>query len=302
MATQAGRKSQTAEGDGLAWVEAGKGYGLALEGGKLVCRNKAGKRMASVPKEVREGEVAERLLAVVEWLEDHERECRSAVEGWMLRGLPVPRGVLQAIWPDTAWRGLLQDAVVAPLDQPGRAGFLKGVDPARGVGVVDLDGETAWLDADEVTLPHPILLEALDDWRALATELQLSQGLSQLFRETFRPAADADPTRTSVGDFAGGRFEQLVHALGKCRSLGFRIQGGFATCRVWEAGRTVEARLWLQGDSPEDEAETGDLVWVDDRERTLKVAEVGPVAYSEGARMASAIYAARAIEEKTEED
>ena len=43
-------------------------------------------------------------------------------------------------------------------------------------------------------------------------------------------------------------------------------------------------------------------MWVDDRERTLKVAEVGPVAYSEGARMASAIYAARAIEEKTEED
>lgn len=297
-----GKQAPGAVDDGVRWLDAGKGYSLAFDGDRLVCRNKAGKRLSSVPKEIKEGEVAERLLALREWLDDHERECASTVETWLLRSLPVPRAVLQAVWPDSAWRALLQDAIVAPAGDLDRAGFFKGVDPAKGVGVVDLDGETRWLDAGEVSLPHPILLPALDDWRALATELSVKQGLSQLFRETFRPDPAADAGRTSVSDFSGGQFEQLVHAMGKCRSLGFRVQGGFATCRSWEQGRTVEARFWIHGDSPEDEAETGDLVWVDDRERALKVADVGPVAYSEGVRMASAIYAARKLEKNGEED
>lgn len=288
------------EADGLAWVDAGKGYTIALEGGKLVCRNKAGKRLSSVPKEVKETEAAENLLALREWLDDHERECRQTVEAWMLRSLPVPRAVLQSVWQDVAWRTPLENAIVARPGDTDSAGFFKGVDPKRGIGVVNLDGETVWLDTVEVAIPHPILLAELDDFRALATELSLTQELSQLFRETFRQAKGADATRTSVTEYSGGEFKQLVHALGKCRSLGFRVQGGFATCRVLEGGRTVEARYWIHGDSPEEQAETGELFWVDDRERTLKLGDVGPVAYSEGVRMASSIYAARVIEKSEE--
>ncbi len=298
---EAGASHTAHHADDLAWVDAGKGYSLALDGDKLVCRNKAGKRLSSVPKEVRDGEAAEHLLALREWLDDHERECRQTVEAWMLRSLPVPRAALQAVWPDEAWRAPLENAVVARSLGDGSAGFLRGADPARGVGLVDLDGETTWLDSTEVVIPHPILLPDLDDLRALATELSLTQALSQLFRETHRKPADMDPARTSVTEHAGGQFKQLVHALGKCRSLGFRVQGGFALCRVWEAGRTVEARYWLHGDSPEEPAETGELFWVDDRERTLKLGEVGPVAYSEGVRMASSIYAARVIEKDEEQ-
>ena len=43
-------------------------------------------------------------------------------------------------------------------------------------------------------------------------------------------------------------------------------------------------------------AETAQLSWVDGRERTIKLADVGPVAFSEGMRMASSIYAARVVE------
>lgn len=305
MARKTGFKGANAstavvEADGLGWLDTGKGYTIALDGDRLVCRNKAGKRLTSVPRDVREGEVAEHLLAVREWLEDHERECRQTVEGWMLRSLPVPRAALQAVWPDVAWRAPLENAIVAPPGGGDAAGFFRGVDPKRGVGVVNLDGETVWLDSTELAIPHPILVPELDDLRALATELNLKQELSQLFRETHRKAPDADAARTNVTDYAGGEFKQLVHALGKCRSLGFRVQGGFAACRVWEGGRTIEARHWIHGDGPDEPAVTGELFWVDDRERTLKLGELGPVAYSEGVRMASAIHAARVID-KTEE-
>jgi hypothetical protein len=78
--------------------------------------------------------------------------------------LPVPRAVLQAVWPDPAWRAVVEDAVVYPeggdlLD----AGFFKGVDPARGVGVVTLDGESRWLDAPALLLP---IVHCSADYRA----------------------------------------------------------------------------------------------------------------------------------------
>lgn len=88
----------------------------------------------------------------------------------------------------------------------------------------------------------------------------------------------------------------LMHAVGKARSLGYKVRGGFATCKTWDAGAVSEARYWIGADSPDAETYTGLLSWVDDRERALPLAEVGPVAFSEGMRMASAIYAARVVE------
>ena len=45
---------------------------------------------------------------------------------------------------------------------------------------------------------------------------------------------------------------------------------------------------------------SGQLSWVDSREKGLAIADVGPVAFSEGMRMASSIYAARVVEKKEE--
>ena len=61
----------------------------------------------------------------------------------------------------------------------------------------------------------------------------------------------------------------------------------------------MEARYWIGSDAPESEAVTGDLMWVDAGEAQQAVRQlrdVGPVAYSEGMRMAAAIYAGRVAE------
>jgi hypothetical protein len=295
-----------AKADDFVWVDAVGGYALALQGAKLVCRNAKGARLASVPSAVKDGEVAEQLRGLVDWLAAHERECAAAVETWMLRSLPVPRGVLDAAWADTAWRSALENAVVAPVGEDGRwdvdsAGFLRGADPDRGLGLVTLDGETVWSKAPLAAIPHPILLADLADFRELATELGLSQGVPQLFRETWPKAPELLASTTSLDAYSGARFEQLAHALGRARSLGYRVRGGWATCPVWEAGRLVEARYWIGAEYPEAEAFTGELSWVDAEERALRVAQVGPVAFSEGNRMASLIHAGRAIAKEGEE-
>jgi hypothetical protein len=270
-------------------------------GAKIICRNAAGKTLASVPKPVKEGEAFEGLEQLLEHLEAHERTCRETVETWMLRSLPAPRRVLEAVWIDPAWRTPLENVVVRASDGTRDVlGFLKAADDTRGVGVVTLDGETEWIAASAVALPHPILLEELEDLRALATELGFTQGISQLFRETFVRSAEHAAEATSVRDYANAKFAMLTHALGKAKALGHRVRGGYATCPVWERGRLVEGRYWLGADSPDVETYTGDLLFVDDTERVLKLGDVGPVAFSEGMRMASAIFAARVVEEKAD--
>lgn len=285
------------------WIEAENGYSLALVEGKLLCRNPKGKTLKSVPAKVKKGDAADRLLALRDWLGEHRQQCVETIERFMLRSLPVPRRLIDAIWKDPTWREMLMDAVVVPIDAEGQlvdddAGFLRSVDVDRGVGVVNIDGETAWLRAERLALPHPVLLRDRDDFRELATELAIEQGTAQLFRETFDKPAGLDPRARSVGEFAEAKFLQLNHALGKCRTLGHRVRGGFATCTVWESLKVAEARYWIGAEYPEAETFTGELCWVDEKERTLELGDVGPVAYSEGMRMASAIYAARHIEEE----
>jgi hypothetical protein len=128
----------------------------------------------------------------------------------------------------------------------------------------------------------------------------MAQGTAQLFRETF--AKPAEPKGFSVDQFQGGNFDLLAQVNNEARKLGYRVSGGCAVCRVWEAGQLVEARFYIGDGDPMYETSTGDLSWVDGRQRTLSLAEVGVVAFSEGMRMASALYAKRKIEEKKEED
>jgi hypothetical protein len=287
---------------GLGWVDAGKGYQLTLDGGKLAAKNDKGKRLTSVPKDLKEGDVADQLEALRDWLIEHDRECIAQVEQWMLRSLPVPRAVLQAVWEDPSWRRPLENAVVVAVKADGghdlsKAGLFRGVDAKKGVGIVDLDGETGWLATDRVAIPHPILIQELDGWRELVTQLGVTQGIAQLHRET-HPKEVA--SGTSIDKFEDGKFAMLMHAVGKARALGYKVRGGFATCQVWDAGAVSEARFWIGADSPDSETYTGQLSWVDGKERGLKLADVGPVAFSEGMRMAAAIYAARVVEKQEE--
>jgi hypothetical protein len=294
----------TVDEAGLGWIDAGKGYQITLDHGKLAAKNDKGKRLSSVPKELRDGDVADQLEALRDWLVEHDRECIATVEQWMLRSLAIPRAVLQAVWADPAWRKPLENAVVVAVDGDGghdhaKSGLFRGVDPKKGVGVVDIDGETAWLDTERVGIPHPILVPELDAWRELITQLGVAQGIAQLHRETHpKPATLATSATTAIDQFEDGKFAMLMHAVGKARQLGYKVRGGFATCKVWDAGAVSEARYWIGADSPDSETYTGQLSWVDSRERGIKLGEVGPVAFSEGMRMASAIYAARVVEKK----
>lgn len=281
----------TALGDG--WIDGGNGYALSVQSGKIAARNAKGKVLASVPKELKELEPYQALSDALELLDAHEAECRESIEGWMLRSLPVPRAVIAAVWADESWRTFLENTVVTG---SGGEGLLRGVGP-RGLGVVTLDGDTSWIAEESVTIPHPILLGELDEWRALVAEMGARQGLSQLFRETFvRPTDKAD--ETFVDEWSGAEFDLLAQAMNEARKGGWRVRAGAAICSTLEGGRVVEARYQLGEGDPMYETTTGWLTWQGPDGETLTRKEVGPVAWSEGMRMAATIYKKRKIEDK----
>lgn len=304
MARARHAKSPPAPPADALWTPAEGGYALCIHEGVLLARNAKGAVLASVPKAVKEGPTAQRLAAALSWLDEHALLCRTTVEGWMLRSLPIPRAVLQSVWPDSAWRSCLENAVVIPeggdaLD----AGFFKGVDPARGVGVVTLDGETQWLDAPALVLPHPVLLAELDDYRSVAGELGFVQGTPQLFREVYTQAAEKlDPAAATVSRFSGSSFDKLAFALGVARKLGARVRAGNASLRIFEGGRLIEARLWVGEGDPSWGTELGELSWVDERGQTIPVNEVGPVAFSEGMRLGATLASAATQSTEGEDD
>ncbi|MGA4540485.1 DUF4132 domain-containing protein [Uniformispora flossi] len=280
----------------MGWVRAGD-YEVALEDGTVVCRNSAGKRLKSVPAKLADDPAVSGLRQFVEWLDRHERACVADVERWMVRSLAVPADVVVRVWPDTAWQAVLRDLVVTTGD--GTTGFLRDADPERGIGMVDLDGDTVRVAADEVRIPHPVLLEDLDDLREFAAELGVDQKIGQLYREVWhKPENPADAR--SVDEYAGGKFDQLRFLLGRATSLGYQVRGGDAVLPVLEDGRTTEAHVWLGDFDPYESTETGQLTWTGPGGRGLRLAEVPPVAWSEGMRMAAALYAGRSTE--TQED
>ena len=277
----------------MNWVDTGTGYDLAFDGGKLVCRNAKGKVLSSVPKAARTSEVGEQLVELKSWIAIHVAECKATVERWMLRSLPIPTPTLVNVWPDPDWSAPLTNLLVRAGDD---YGYLREAGE-KGLGMVDMDGETFWRTPESVTIPHPILIPNLDEHREAITDLQMTQQTVQLFRECW-PLPKED--KQQVSEFANGEFEQTLHAQGRARSQGYPVRGGYACCSVHHEGQVVEARYWIGSGSPEEPTETGELLWVDSKERPLTAFAAGPVAYSEGMRMASLIYAGRKVE-KTEE-
>ncbi|GAA2155991.1 DUF4132 domain-containing protein [Kitasatospora kazusensis] len=279
----------------MAWLAAGD-YEVALEpDGKVACRNAAGRRLKTVPSKIKDDPAVAGLRRLAEWLDAHQRQCLADVERWMVRSLPVPAAVITAVWADEAWQAVLRDLVVTGGDGS-VAGFLRGADPERGLGVVDLDGDTVRLADPEIRIAHPALLDELDDLREFAVELGVSQQLQQLHREVWHRPAALDPKATQVDTYAGGRYKELRELLGRCARLGYRVRGGHAVTSLVEDGRPLEARLWVGDYYEYDECETGPLGWATPDGRLLPLAEVGPVAWSEGMRMAAALHAGRTIE------
>lgn len=289
----------------MGWLVAADDYQVTLRDGQIVARNPKGKELRSLPPSLKEDPAVLQLRALVEWLGRHEAQVRENVDRWMVRSLPVPVGLLARVWADEAWRTSLTDLIVGVLDEgggfdPERAGFLRDV-AADGIGIVNLDGDTVRLPATRVTVPHPVRLPDLADLREFAADLGVKQSVDQLFRETWTRGADVDPAATSVDTYSGGEYAQLRHLMARATSLGYQVRGGYAVCRIFEDGRSAEARSWVGSDDPYNETETGDLVFVSGEGTSLKLGEVGPVAWSEGMRMAAALYAGRVVETTNEE-
>ncbi|WP_344129020.1 DUF4132 domain-containing protein [Luedemannella flava] len=289
----------------MGWLPTADGYEVTLQGGRVVCRTDKGKQLKSLPKALKEDEVVVGLRQLAEWLARHETSCRAEVERWMIRSLPVPAEVLGRVWADEAWRAALADAVVVPVDEAGGwvlddAGFLREADVTRGIGVVNLDGESVWLDAAQVAIPHPVRLADLDDLREFAAELGVAQGTTQLFREIWHKPTDPAEQSRAQSEYAGGHFAELRHLTSRATKLGYPIRGGYATCRVWENGALVTATVWVGSDDPSYETQTGDLAFTDPQGEPLPNTAVGPVAWSEGMRMAAGLYAGRVVKEESE--
>ncbi|MEW1777707.1 DUF4132 domain-containing protein [Streptomyces sp. NPDC086777] len=280
----------------MGWVTAGD-YEVALDDGKVVCRNAAGRQLKSVPAKLADDPAVLGLRQLAEWLERHERQCLADVERWLTRSLPVPLAVLAQVWPDPAWQAALRDLVVTGADGE-VAGFLRDADAERGLGLVDLDGDTVRIAPELVRLPHPVLLEDLEELREFAVDLGVEQKAGQLFREVWHRPAALDAEGTQIEEYAGGVFKELRFLHGRATQLGYRVRGGYAVCSVLEEGRGVEARVWIGDYDSYFETETGPLAWTDPTGRTLRLGQVGPVAWSEGMRMAAALYAGRDIEDE----
>ncbi|QNS07282.1 DUF4132 domain-containing protein [Streptomyces xanthii] len=280
----------------MGWMPAGD-YEVALdENGKVICRNGKGRLLKSVPPKIADEQAVIGLRQLTEWLERHERDCRDQVENWMTRSLPVPTAVLARLWPDPSWRTALRDLVVTGTDGT-VAGFLRDADPERGIGLVDLDGDTVRISPEQIRVPHPVLLDDLDELREFAVELGVEQGVQQLFRETYVRGADRDTGARGVDDYEGGVFKELRFLVGRATSLGYRVRGGQAVLPVLEAGRGIEARVWVGDYEGYEQTETGPLTWTTPQGGALTLGEVGPVAWSEGMRMAAALYAGRDVED-----
>lgn len=279
----------------LQWTPATPGHELALDGTTLRCRKSNGQVLKSVPRAVRDGSVWEELSELRDRLVRHEAACRTTVESWLLAGVPIPAALLARVWPDPAWRCCLEHLVVTV---DGQTGLLAEVTEEGGTVLTGPDGATFTPPAGPVSLPHPVHLPDADQWRKVLESLDAAQGIPQLTRRTHHRQADAPAGATGVDDYAGGRFAELRQATGRAAEHGFAVRGGSAVLDVADGGVRVQARYWVGADDPREPATTGRLVWVDADERPLPLAEVGPVAWSEGVRMAALIHEGRQLDDE----
>ncbi|MEU6158027.1 DUF4132 domain-containing protein [Streptomyces sp. NPDC047130] len=283
----------------MGWLVAGGTHEVALVGGRVVARTRSASadsppgRAGSVPEEIRDHPEVQELQRFAEWLERHAAECAAQVDNWMVSSLPVPAGLLARLWPDEAWRSVLRDIVVVG-DDPAEFGLLRDADDSGELRVVNLDGETVRLAPRTVTMPHPVLLPHLEELRSFAVGAGVVQGVEQLHRATWHKPDGIDGGTDAITEFAGAEYRSWFHLSARATSLGYKISGGSVVDRIRDAGRIVTAEVGMSNPYTEEKAWTGRLTWSDeDGHRRLPLTDVGPVAWSEGMRMAAALHAGR---------
>jgi hypothetical protein len=268
---------------GQQWMRLDGGYSASIDGNRLSYRDQAGAKVKSLPGPLRSSTAVIAADGLATWLGGHARRCRLIVETWVLRGYAVPHALLVAVWPDRVWRQTLTDLVVT--DPAGRGGLLRAVH-ADGVDVIDGYGATQRISGDAWRIPHPALIPALSSYRALLGGR--TPAVAQVLRDVAVRPADLPAGHTQCGDFAGIGFGKAEKVLRRAGRYAFTIRFGHAVCPVWEDGRLVEARLYLGDDylMPSLDLDVGALTWVGSDGWDMPLEQVGPVAWSEGIRMA----------------
>ncbi|WP_295016366.1 DUF4132 domain-containing protein [uncultured Micrococcus sp.] len=275
------------------WIEVPTGHAIRLHGGEVECRNAKGKVLATVPPAVKRTDEHERLAVLADSLAAHRRQQRQAVETWMLWGAAVPSALLAALWADPDAREALHGVL---LQEPASActGLLVDVDAGRLV-LAGPDGARISAADGPVTVAHPALVEDVERWRAALADQGVEQHADQLARTVFRsgqvdwlrPAEDG-PEGPYVLVYTAGPAAHRDYArrMSALLPLDAELSPGRIAVRVREGGRTVVARLEIDGDSPENPSYTDRLAWFDESGRRLTFEEIGPLAWSEGVRLA----------------
>lgn len=222
---------------------------------------------------VRDREAVHELDDVARWLSDRDGLARAQVEMWMIRRESLSTDVLAQLWADRSWSEALSGVLLETIDgqdapagseQELVRGFLMGVSAGRGVAVLGIDGTTRWLARRRWTVVHPVLLAQAQAWSDAAREFGIRQAVSQLGRAwTVRDAAIHRDTDTAA----------VVHGVALTAAP---VQEQLP---LWESGAWLTAELRI-------EAGTAVLSFLDADGRPLRLAGVGPIAWSEAVRAA----------------
>jgi hypothetical protein len=143
-------------------------------------------------------------------------------------------------------------------------------------------------------MPHPVLLPDLAGLRAFAAASGLVQGVEQLHRATWHRPDEPGAAARETSRFSGARYRSWFHLSARATSLGYKVTGCDVVNRIRDAGRILTASVDIGNPFYEEEGMTGSLSWRDEERQPVPSAEVGPVAWSEGMRMAAALHAGRA--------
>jgi hypothetical protein len=225
---------------------------------------------------VRDRESTHEVEEIARWLAHRDEVGHAQIEAWMIRRESLATDELAQLWADRAWADALSGLLIETIDGHDAAagsehevvrGFLSGVSAGRGVAVLGIDGTTRWIPRRRWTIVHPVLLSEPDAWRAAAQEFGVRPGVPQLHRAwTVRdPSLHRDSETTAM---LGGNPDATtpVH-----REL-----------PLWESGAWITAKLTIA-------AESTVLSFVDTGGRALRLAAVGPIAWSEAVRAARLI-------------
>lgn len=271
----------------LTWVPAVQGHEVALDGTTVVCRQPPGPAREALPSAVRDSPNGKRLTALSDLLRQHQAQCRATVQSWLLAEVPIPAGLLAQVWPDPSWRQCLENLVVTV---DGRTGLLTNIGDQGQTTLLSVDAIPLHPAADPVSLPHPVLLPDVERWRAVLDAWGITQGIQQVARQVHRRPGDVDGSALSTDPYPGPPLGSPVTATDLARDHGYRVHGACATVRTSEGEMQIEARYRLGPDDPAITAKTGRLAWFDESRRPLPLRRVGPVAWSEGVRMAELIH------------